>query len=130
MVADYQGGGHQGGMKASPRFQRGMLMDVFRRKFLHLAASAATLPAVPRFARATNSISISSGTSRRSRSSAASPTWWRIHRFHLARFPEFIAYAKGNLGQISMASGGIGTVGHLSGGVDLVHVLIADCRPR
>src|SRR6516165_415816 len=43
--------------------------------------------------------------------------------------PEFIAYAKGNLGKISMASGGMGTVGHLSGelfkmmtGVNLVHV--------
>ena len=43
--------------------------------------------------------------------------------------PEFIAYAKGNLGKISMASGGTGTVGHLSGelfkmmtGVNLVHV--------
>jgi tripartite-type tricarboxylate transporter receptor subunit TctC len=42
--------------------------------------------------------------------------------------PEFIAYAKGNLGKISMASGGTGTVGHLSGelftmmtGVNLVH---------
>ena len=29
--------------------------------------------------------------------------------------PEFIAYAKGNPGKISMASGGMGTVGHLSG---------------
>jgi tripartite-type tricarboxylate transporter receptor subunit TctC len=43
--------------------------------------------------------------------------------------PEFIAYAKDNLGKISMASGGIGTVAHLSGelfkmmtGVNLVHV--------
>jgi tripartite-type tricarboxylate transporter receptor subunit TctC len=43
--------------------------------------------------------------------------------------PEFIAYAKGNLGKISVASGGIGAVGHLSGelfkmmtGVNLVHV--------
>jgi tripartite-type tricarboxylate transporter receptor subunit TctC len=43
--------------------------------------------------------------------------------------PEFIAYAKGNPGKISMASGGIGTVGHLSGElfkmmthVNLVHV--------
>jgi tripartite-type tricarboxylate transporter receptor subunit TctC len=43
--------------------------------------------------------------------------------------PEFIAYAKGNLGKISMASGGMGTVSHLSGelfkmmtGVNLVHV--------
>jgi len=43
--------------------------------------------------------------------------------------PEFIAYAEGNLGKISMASGGMGTVGHLSGelfkmmtGVNLVHV--------
>jgi tripartite-type tricarboxylate transporter receptor subunit TctC len=42
---------------------------------------------------------------------------------------EFIAYAKGNPGKISMASGGIGTVGHLAGelfkmmtGVNLVHV--------
>jgi tripartite-type tricarboxylate transporter receptor subunit TctC len=42
---------------------------------------------------------------------------------------EFIAYAKGNPGKISMASGGIGTVGHLSGelfkmmtGVNIVHV--------
>src|SRR5262249_16477668 len=42
---------------------------------------------------------------------------------------EFIAYAKGNVGKISMASGGTGTVGHLSGelfkmmtGVNLVHV--------
>jgi tripartite-type tricarboxylate transporter receptor subunit TctC len=29
--------------------------------------------------------------------------------------PEFIAYAKGNPGKITMASGGTGTVGHLSG---------------
>jgi len=43
--------------------------------------------------------------------------------------PEFIVYAKANLGKISMASGGVGTVGHLSGelfqtmtGVNLVHV--------
>jgi tripartite-type tricarboxylate transporter receptor subunit TctC len=43
--------------------------------------------------------------------------------------PEFIGYAKGNLGKISMASGGVGTVGHLSGelfkmmtGVNLVHI--------
>jgi tripartite-type tricarboxylate transporter receptor subunit TctC len=43
--------------------------------------------------------------------------------------PEFIAYAKGNPGKISMASGGIGTVGHLSGelfkmmtSVNMVHV--------
>src|SRR5262249_663295 len=43
--------------------------------------------------------------------------------------PEFIAYAKGNLGKISMASGGIGTLSHVSGelfkmmtGVNLVHV--------
>src|SRR5207248_8921074 len=43
--------------------------------------------------------------------------------------PEFIAYAKGNPGKISMASGGMGTVGHLSGelfkmmtGVNIVHV--------
>jgi tripartite-type tricarboxylate transporter receptor subunit TctC len=43
--------------------------------------------------------------------------------------PDFIAYAKGNLGKISMASGGMGTVAHLSGelfmmmtGVNMVHV--------
>ena len=43
--------------------------------------------------------------------------------------PEFIAYAKGNPGKISMASGGMGTVGHLSGelfkmmtGVNIVQV--------
>jgi tripartite-type tricarboxylate transporter receptor subunit TctC len=43
--------------------------------------------------------------------------------------PEFIAYAKGNPGKITMASGGMGTVGHLSGelfkmmtGVDIVQV--------
>src|SRR6478736_2699949 len=43
--------------------------------------------------------------------------------------PEFITYAKGNLGKTSMASGGMGTVGHLSGelfkmmtGVNIVHV--------
>ena len=43
--------------------------------------------------------------------------------------PEFIAYAKGNPGKISMASGGIGTVAHLCGelfkmmtGVNIVHV--------
>src|SRR5262249_32758428 len=43
--------------------------------------------------------------------------------------PDFIAYAKGNPGKISMASGGIGTPGHLSGelfktmtGVNMVHV--------
>ena len=42
---------------------------------------------------------------------------------------EFIAYAKGNPGKISMASGGMGTVSHLSGellkmmtGVNIVHV--------
>jgi tripartite-type tricarboxylate transporter receptor subunit TctC len=43
--------------------------------------------------------------------------------------PEFIAYAKGNPGKITMASGGTGTVGHLSGelfkimsGVNIVQV--------
>jgi tripartite-type tricarboxylate transporter receptor subunit TctC len=43
--------------------------------------------------------------------------------------PEFIAYARGNPGTLSMASGGVGTVGHLSGelfkmmtGVNIVHV--------
>jgi tripartite-type tricarboxylate transporter receptor subunit TctC len=43
--------------------------------------------------------------------------------------PEFIAYAKGNPGKISMASGGMGTAAHLSGelfkmmtGVNMLHV--------
>jgi tripartite-type tricarboxylate transporter receptor subunit TctC len=43
--------------------------------------------------------------------------------------PEFIAYAKGNPGKISMASGGMGTAAHLSGelfkmmtGINMLHV--------
>jgi tripartite-type tricarboxylate transporter receptor subunit TctC len=43
--------------------------------------------------------------------------------------PEFIAYAKGNPGKLTMASPGIGTSGHISGelfklmaGVDMIHV--------
>src|SRR5262245_34153501 len=48
------GGEHQGGMKrvVSPLFQRGDAMKLPRRKFLHLAAGAAALPAVSRVARA------------------------------------------------------------------------------
>jgi tripartite-type tricarboxylate transporter receptor subunit TctC len=45
------------------------------------------------------------------------------------KVPEFIAYAKGNPGKISMASGGMGTAAHLSGelfkmmtGVNMLHV--------
>src|SRR5262245_44252670 len=54
MVADHQGGQHQGGMKrvASPAFQRGDAMKLPRRNFLHLAAGAAALPAVSRIAQA------------------------------------------------------------------------------
>jgi hypothetical protein len=50
MVADYQGGGHQGGMKASRRrpFREGTLLKLPRRNFLHLAAGTAALPAVSR----------------------------------------------------------------------------------
>src|SRR5262245_15736536 len=53
MVADHQGGQHQGGMKrvASPAFQRGDAMKLPRRNFLHLAAGAAALPAVSGIAR-------------------------------------------------------------------------------
>src|SRR5690349_18189964 len=52
MVADYQSGGHQGGMKASRRrpFREGTLLKLPRRNFRHLAAGAAALPAVSRFA--------------------------------------------------------------------------------
>src|SRR5262249_45322689 len=54
MVADHQGGQHQGGMKrvASPSLRRGAAMKPPRRNFLHLAAGAAALPAVSRIARA------------------------------------------------------------------------------
>jgi hypothetical protein len=46
-------GQHQGGMNvASLAFQRGTLMKLSRRKFLHLAAGAAALPAASRVARA------------------------------------------------------------------------------
>src|SRR5262245_26050979 len=44
---------HQGGMNvASLAFQRGTLMKLPRRNFLHLAAGAAALPGVSRIARA------------------------------------------------------------------------------
>jgi tripartite-type tricarboxylate transporter receptor subunit TctC len=50
--------------------------------------------------------------------------------------PEFIAYAKANPGQITMASAGIGSFGHLAGelfrmmtGVDLVHVPYRGAAP-
>jgi tripartite-type tricarboxylate transporter receptor subunit TctC len=53
MVADHQGGEHQGGIS---RFVADMLgrdaVKLPRRKFLHLAAGAAALPAVSRIARA------------------------------------------------------------------------------
>ena len=38
--------------RTSPAIQRGMLMKLPRRQFLHLAAGAAALPAVSRIARA------------------------------------------------------------------------------
>src|SRR5262249_41526534 len=52
MVADHQGGQHQGGMKrvASPPFQRGDAMKLPRRNVLHLTAGAAALPALSRVA--------------------------------------------------------------------------------
>src|SRR5262249_58770833 len=47
------GGQHQGGMNvASLAFQRGTLMKLPRRQFLHLAVGAAALSAVSRIARA------------------------------------------------------------------------------
>jgi hypothetical protein len=53
MVADHQGGEHQGGMS---RFVAGIsesnAVKLPRRQFLHLAAGAAVLPAVSRTARA------------------------------------------------------------------------------
>jgi tripartite-type tricarboxylate transporter receptor subunit TctC len=51
------------------------------------------------------------------------------HSLPVKTVPEFIAYAKGNPGKMSMASAGIGSTGHLAGellkmmaGVDFVHV--------
>src|SRR5262245_12051042 len=51
MVADHQGGGHQGGINLlSPAIQGGNAMKLPRRQFLHLAAGAAALPVVSRIA--------------------------------------------------------------------------------
>ena len=51
------------------------------------------------------------------------------HSLPVKTVPEFIAYAKGNPGKMSMASAGIGSTGHLAGellkmmaGLDFVHV--------
>jgi hypothetical protein len=54
MVADHQGGEHQGGMSvALPVFgRRGRMKLPHRRKFLHLAAAAVALPFAPHLARA------------------------------------------------------------------------------
>jgi tripartite-type tricarboxylate transporter receptor subunit TctC len=53
MGQGHPGGQHQGGMNVtSLAFQRGTLMKLPRRAFLHLAACAAALPAVSRIARA------------------------------------------------------------------------------
>jgi tripartite-type tricarboxylate transporter receptor subunit TctC len=51
MVADHQGGEHQGGINlSSPAIQGENAMKLPRRKFLHLAAGAAALPVLPRVA--------------------------------------------------------------------------------
>jgi tripartite-type tricarboxylate transporter receptor subunit TctC len=51
MVANHQGGEHQGGMKRRvAALQGGNAMKLPRRNFLHLAAGAAALPAVSRIA--------------------------------------------------------------------------------
>jgi tripartite-type tricarboxylate transporter receptor subunit TctC len=51
MVANHQGGEHQGGMKRRvAALQGGNAVKLPRRNFLHLAAGAAALPAVARFA--------------------------------------------------------------------------------
>src|SRR5260370_328206 len=49
--------------------------------------------------------------------------------FPATTVPEFIAYAKANLGKVNMASGGVGSGNHLSGelfkimaGVNMIHV--------
>src|SRR5262245_40967442 len=53
MVANHQDGEHQGGMKRrGAALQGGNAMKLPRRKFLHLAAGAAGLPALPCIARA------------------------------------------------------------------------------
>src|SRR5499425_3861094 len=51
MGQGHPGGQHQGGMNVtSLAFQRGTLMKLPRRQFLHLAAGAAALPTASRFA--------------------------------------------------------------------------------
>jgi tripartite-type tricarboxylate transporter receptor subunit TctC len=52
MVADRQGGEHQGRMKSPDHFEERTMMKLPRRQFLQLAAGAAVLPTVPRIAQA------------------------------------------------------------------------------
>src|SRR2546423_776990 len=93
---------------ATPLWEGCAMMNVKfpRRRFLHLAAGAAALPALPHIARA-----------------QAYPTW------PVKTVQEFIEYAKANPGQLSMASSGVGASPHLSGElfkfmtkIDMVHV--------
>src|SRR5947208_5208394 len=110
-----------------------------RRKFLHLAAGAAALPAVSRMAWAQayptrpvyaklnfdflRDIAPVASISREASVMLVNPS------FPAKAVPELIAYAKANPGKINMASAGNGAASHVAGelfkmmaSIDMVHV--------